>query len=76
MAAQPKRRAGRPPKGAHPTTKMVSVRLSDDDLALLAALQAHEQAAADKVGVTLSQGDVLRLALRLAAKRRGIAPAA
>lgn len=73
--APAKPRSGRPPKGDKPTSHVVGVRLTDDDHAALLALRAQEQEAADKLGVTLSTADVLRLVLRREAKRRGLTAA-
>lgn len=63
---------GRPPKGDKATSRVVGVRLTDADSALLSAIQAQEQALADRLGITLSPADALRIALRREAERRGL----
>lgn len=62
------KRPGRPPKDKDgPTTERVTLRLTRADRAALDALLAQEQPAANRLGLTLSAADVLRLALRRAA---------
>lgn len=63
---------GRPPKGDKATSRVVGVRLTGADSALLSAIQAQEQASADRLGITLSPADALRIALRREAERRGL----
>lgn len=63
---------GRPPKGGEAATRKVTLGLTSADSALLSAIQAQEQAAADRLGITLSPADALRIALRREAERRGL----
>jgi len=70
--APAKPRTGRPPKGEKATNRVVGVRLTDADSELLDAIQAQEQATADRLGITLSPADALRIALRREGERRGL----
>lgn len=70
-----KSRAGRPPKGGEAANQRVNVRLTDADSALLDAIRVQEQEAADRLGITLSPADALRIALRREAERRGLVDA-
>lgn len=68
----PKHPGGRPPKGGEAATRKVTLSLTTADSALLNAIQAQEQTAADRLGITLSPADALRIALRREAERRGL----
>lgn len=68
-------RTGRPPKGDAPTVDRVTLRLTRADREVLEALRAQEQKTANSLGLTLSSADVLRLALRREAERRGLVEA-
>lgn len=74
--SKPKNRGGRPTKSpAGPVITQVNARLTAEDLALLTALQAQEQARLDSMGtvrVRVSPADTLRIALRREAERRGL----
>lgn len=70
--ARKKHPGGRPPKGEKATVRVVGVRLTEADSLLLDTIQAQEQAAADRLGITLSPADALRIALRREAERRGL----
>jgi hypothetical protein len=75
-AAPPaKPRAGRPPKGSEAAVDRVTLRLTPADRELLSAIQAQEQEAADRLGITLSPADALRIALRREGERRGLTAA-
>jgi hypothetical protein len=73
MSARPAARRGRPPKAATATTDRITLRLTEADKEIIEAIQAKEQAAADKLGLTLSASDALRIALRREGKRLGVA---
>ncbi len=70
-----KRRAGRPPKGGEAAVDRVTLRLTPADRELLDSIQAQEQEAASRLGITLSSADALRIALRREAERRGLVEA-
>ena len=70
--APTKPRTGRPPKSAEPTVDRVTLRLTRADRELLNSIQAQEQEAASRLGLTLSSADALRIALRREAERRGL----
>jgi hypothetical protein len=70
-----KPRTGRPPKSAEPTVDRVTLRLTRADRELLDSIQAQEQEAASRLGITLSSADALRIALRREAERRGLVEA-
>ena len=63
---------GRPPKGGEAATRKVTLGLTTSDSALLDAIQRQEQEAADRLGITLSPADALRIALRREGERRGL----
>ena len=73
--APPAKPRGRPPKGSEATVDRVTLRLTTADRELLSAIQAQEQEAADRLGITLSPADALRIALRREGERRGLTAA-
>lgn len=73
--ARKKHPGGRPPKGSETATRKITLRLTTADSGFLDAIQAQEQAAADRLGITLSPADALRIALRREAERRGLTDA-
>lgn len=75
-------RMGRPPKGEAPAARLMSVRWTDADRALLDALVASERARLEAAGIMpdtaarVAAADVLRALVRQEAERRGLSSAA
>ena len=71
----PSKRTGRPLKGDAPTEHVRSIRFTDDDVEMIKAIIANEQARVQRQGglqVRMTWADVLRSLVRQEAQRRGL----